>query len=71
MIESAQSMLAGLFPPQQHEIWEPNGLNWQPIGNGPIISSNCDSKIYRMNIFFSRAYNTIRSGVFIISTKAM
>lgn len=32
MIESAQSMLAGLFPPQQHEIWEPNGLNWQPIG---------------------------------------
>lgn len=38
MIESAQSMLAGLFPPQkEHEIWEPT-LNWQPIGNCLLMS---------------------------------
>lgn len=70
MIESAQAMLAGIFPPQQqHEIWEPT-INWQPIGNCKI-HFKYDNWNEMNSSFFSRAYDSIGTGIFAISAKAM
>lgn len=71
MIESAQAMLAGIFPPQQHENWETT-INWQPIGNCEIhFEYDSVEVIIWIRRFFSRAYDSIRPGVFAISTKGM